>query len=285
MNFQRTIIFIAVILAIAVAAFLLELRFSLSSELYERTEQQPGAPFAEEPTGPAPQPSSSSTPTAKVPIIVYHIVRPSYPSDDPGVRAIAVTPQTFDAELAHLADAGYHVIGFRVLESHFAAGAPLPVKPVILSFDDGWSDQYDYAFPILEKYHDPATFFVFTNSIGRRGFMTWDDLKNLTAAGMTIGDHTKSHPFLTKITDPRKLWEEIDGSKLLLESRLGVSITEFAYPFGQYNPDILTLVQQAGYKSARGDYWKGNTQSSDHLYELSAVNAPTTTAAFIKRFP
>ena len=285
MNTRPILLVSAAAMLIIAAVTLTGPVFSHSRELYERHEQQPGAPFAEEPTGPAPQPSSSSTPTAKVPIIVYHIVRPSYPSDDPGVRAIALTPQTFDAELAHLATAGYHVIGFHALELHFAAGAQLPTKPVILSFDDGWGDQYAYAFPILQKYHDSATFFVFTNAIGRRGFMTWDDLKNLTAAGMAIGDHTKSHPFLTKITDPRKLWDEIHGSKLLLESRLGVSVTEFAYPFGQYNPDILTLVQQAGYKSARGDYWKGNTQSADHLYELSAVNAPTTTAAFIKRFP
>ncbi len=243
------------------------------------------AKYAEEPSGPAPQPASSSTRTAIVPILVYHIVRPRYSGDDAAVKAIALTPQTFDAELAHLQHARYHVVGFHALESYFASSTPLPAKPIILSLDDGWGDQYVYAFPILEKYHDTATFFVFTNAIGHRGFMTWQDLKNLEAAGMTIGDHSESHPFLTKISDPQKLWNEIDGSKVILQNELGTPVTEFAYPFGQYDANIIALVRKAGLLSARGDYWSGDTQSADHLYELSAVNAPTTTAKFVKDFP
>ena len=241
--------------------------------------------YAEEPTTSAPQSASGTAQKALVPILVYHIVRPSYPGDDAAVRALAMTPQIFDAELAHLQSAGYRVIGFRDLEAYFASSTPLPPKPVILSFDDGWGDQYAYALPILKKYGYTATFFVFTNSIGHRGFMTLQDLKDLLAAGMTIGDHTKSHPFLTKITDPGKLWDELYGSKIILQNALGVPVTEFAYPFGQYNANIIALLQKAGFLSARGDYWSGNTQSANHLYELSAVNAPTTTPAFIRDFP
>lgn len=220
-----------------------------------------------------------------VPILVYHVVRPSYPGDDAAVRAIALTPETFGKELAHLKSAGYHLISFHELEAHFQSNAPLPPKPIILSFDDGWRDQFVYAFPILKAHGDRATFFIFTNAIGRRGFMTWDDLRALVAAGMPIGAHSRSHPFLTKITDPAKLWNEIDGSKTLLEKTLGVSVTEFAYPFGQYNPAIVALVKKAGFLAARGDYWSGNRQTPERLYMLSALNAPTTTAAFEKLFP
>lgn len=230
-------------------------------------------------------PIATSTAGINVPILVYHIVRPSYPGDDTAVRAIALTPETFDAELSHLQSAGYHIIGFRNLEAYFASSTPLPTKPVILSFDDGWRDQFQYAFPLLEKYHDKATFFIFTNAIGHRGFVTWSDLHTLVATGMMIGDHSRTHPYLTKITDPGKLRDEIVGSQRILEQGLGVPITEFAYPFGQYNPTIITLLKQAGFKSARGDYWSGNLQSADRLYELSALNAPTTTAAFDARFP
>ncbi len=248
-----------------------------------------GAPneseYAEEPTGPAPQPSASSTKTVVVPILVYHIVRPSYPDDSAAVRAIAMTPEIFDAELSHLQNSGYHVIGFHDLELYFASSTPLPTNPIIISLDDGWHDQYEYAFPILKAHRMTATFFIFTNAVGHRGFFSWSELQEVVASGMTIGDHSISHPFLTKITDPKKLWGEIDGSKTLLEQKLNVPITEFAYPFGQYNADIIALVKQAGFLSARGDYWSGATQSSDHLYELSAINAPTTTAAFAKRFP
>lgn len=219
-----------------------------------------------------------------LPILVYHVVRPSYPSDSVSVRAIAMTPEIFDAEMSHLKNAGYHVVRFSDLEAYFSSNTPLPFRPVILSFDDGWSDQFIYAFPILQKYQYPATFFVFTNAIGHKGFLTWDNLHALVAAGMTIGDHTRSHPYLTSITSTTTLRSEIEGSQKILKERLGVPVNEFAYPFGQYNPTIVSIVREAGYSAARGDYYTGE-QSADRLFELSATNAPTTTARFEQLFP
>ncbi|MDR3571003.1 MAG: polysaccharide deacetylase family protein [Candidatus Pacebacteria bacterium] len=247
----------------------------------------------DQPTPPIPEPAaaiasgaSSTLPqSAVVPIIVYHIVRPSYPSDDAAVRALAVTPETFAAQLAHLQSAGYQTISFDDLERYFRTGAPLPPKPVIISFDDGWGDQFQYAFPVLQQYKDTATFFVFTNSIGHKGFMTWDDLRELAASGMSIGDHTKSHPFLTKIVNPAKLWDEINGSKIILQEQLGIQVTTFAYPFGQYNDAIISTLRAAGFEGARGDYWNGDTQTPDKLYGMSAMNAPTSTEKFIKQYP
>lgn len=233
---------------------------------------------------PPESPTSTSTPV-RVPIIVYHIVRPSYPTDSADVRKLAVTPEIFDAQLAYLQDAGYHVVNFTDLENYFASSAPLPAKPIILSFDDGWSDQYEYALPILEKYHDTATFFIFTNAIGHHGFFTADEIHALVAAGMSLGDHSRSHPYLTKITDPAKLWDEIDGSKVILESEFGVPVTVFAYPFGQYSTDTIATLQKAGFIMARSDYWSGPTQYSDHLYQLSAINVPTTLEKFKRYFP
>lgn len=227
---------------------------------------------------------ASSTEKLNLPILVYHIVRPSYPSDSGAVRAIALTPETFDAEMRYLRTAGYNIVRFSDLEAYFRNGTPLPAKPIILSFDDGWSDQFTYAFPILEKYHYTATFFVFTNAIGRPSFLSWDDLRQMLAAGMTVGDHTRSHPYLTGISDPSVLWDEIDGSKQTLEKRLGITVNEFAYPFGVYTPTIQALVEKAGYQSARGDYYSGE-QTANRLYALSAINAPTTTALFEKKFP
>lgn len=242
--------------------------------------------YAETPTAlPSALPRASTTPRISLPILVYHIVRPSYASDSAAVRAIALTPETFDAELLHLQNAGYHVIGFRDLETYLASSTPLPEKPIILSFDDGWRDQFVYAFPILKKYRDTATFFVFTNALGRRKFLSWADVRALRLAGMTIGDHTRFHPYLTRITDSRQLWEEIYGSKRVLEKELGAPVTEFAYPFGQYNRDVVALVKKAGFQSARGDYWGDGIQSLDRLYTLPALNAPTTTAAFNRKFP
>ncbi len=228
---------------------------------------------------------ASSTGQFKLPILVYHIVRPSYPTDSRAVRALAHTPEVFDAEMKYLADAGYHVVSFSDLERHFKNGSVLPKKPVIISFDDGWGDQFRYAFPILEKYHYTATFFVFTNPIGGRGFLTWDQLRMMRDAGMTIGSHSLSHPYLTRIADPTTLQNEIAGSKQVLEKQLGVTINEFAYPFGQYNASIMAAVAQAGYLSARGDRSTNGEQTASRLYELDALNAPTTTALFAQKFP
>lgn len=228
--------------------------------------------------------SSSAAHEIRLPILVYHVVRPSSPNDSAAVRAIAVTPEIFDAEMNHLKSAGYHVVRFDDLEAYFTSDTPLPPKPIILSFDDGWGSQFIYAFPILEKYRYPATFFIFTNSIDHHGFFTLDNLRALQAAGMTIGDHSRSHPYLADITSTSTLWDEIAGSKQVLEQKLGIPINEFAYPFGQYNATIVSLVKEAGYKSARGDAYSG-TQSAGRLFTLSALNAPITLSAFENAFP
>ncbi len=226
-----------------------------------------------------PNAHSASSTEIQIPILVYHVVRPSYPSDSAAVRALALTPETFDAEMLYLKNAGYHIVQFSDLESYFAHHTTLPSKPVILSFDDGWHDQFVYAFPILQKYGYTATFFIFTNAVGHTGFLTWDNLHTLIAAGMTIGAHTRSHTYFTHILSTTTLWSEIDGSRKLLQKELGTPINEFAYPFGQYNSNIVSLVQAAGFKAARGDYYTGE-QSKSRLYGLSAINAPTTLPRF-----
>jgi len=246
------------------------------------------ARYAEVSPLPEQSPSSvaSSTEKLKLPILVYHIIRPSYESDSPAVKNIAHTPEIFDAEMKYLDDAGYHVVSFGNLENYYRIGKSLPKKPIIISFDDGWNNQYQYAFPILEKYHFTATFFVFTNPIGiNKSFITWEELRNMRDAGMTIGSHSRSHPYLTRISDPTKLWNEIRGSKEKLEKELGVPVTEFAYPFGQYTPSIVAMVEKAGYKSARGDRYYRGEQTARRLYELDAMNAPTTLSSFAQKFP
>jgi len=229
--------------------------------------------------------AASSTGPIQVPILVYHVVRPSYPSDTAEIKKYAVTPELFDAELAHLRDAGYHVIGFQNLAARLASSTPLPTKPVILSFDDAWGDQYRYAFPVLEKYHDTATFFVFTNALGSRGFLTWAQLKTMLAAGMTVGDHSKSHPYFTHLTATSSLMSEIVDTKRVLEAKLNAPVIAFAYPFGQYNARVLEYVKKAGFVFGRGDAWRGPDVSPATQYTLSALNAPTSLGEFNRLFP
>lgn len=221
---------------------------------------------------------------AQTPILVYHIVRPAYPSDTREIRQFAVTPELFDQQMAYLQNNGYHVMSFAPLEAYFAGGPALPPHAVIITFDDAWEDQYIYAFPILEKYHYTATFFIPTNFPDHPGFISWNQLRTMSQAGMSIESHSESHPYLSLITSTSTLWNEIDGSKLILQKELGITPTEFAYPFGEFDPQIIALVQQAGYKLARGDYLSTHNSAAQR-YALGVVNAPTTMTAFETLFP
>ena len=186
-----------------------------------------------------------------IPIIVYHSIRPSYPGETALVKRFTTEPTILDQEFAHLKEKGYQVISFNELLKYFDEGKPLPPKAVILTFDDGWKNQYIYAFPLLKKYGFTATFFVFTNAIGHKNFLSWEEIKEMDAAGMTIGGHTKTHPYLTKITDPEKLAAEIAGGKKILEDHLGKKVDVFAYPFGLYNDAVIKAVRDAGYRIGR----------------------------------
>ena len=142
-------------------------------------------------------------------------------------------------------------MSFERLADNLEHGVALPERPVILSFDDGWDNQFNHAFPLLQKYGFTATFFAVTDYLDHENFMTTDQLKALLAAGMTIGSHTRSHPALPTIGDKTQLWNQIAGSKMWLEQQLGVTIDTFAYPYGAYSPAIVSTVKAAGYRTAR----------------------------------
>jgi peptidoglycan/xylan/chitin deacetylase (PgdA/CDA1 family) len=222
--------------------------------------------------------SFSTTSAAVVPILVYHIVRPAYANDSAGIRAMRVTPEVFQEEMQWLRNEGYAVIPLRELEAHLTRGVRLPPKPVVITLDDDWEDQYVYAFPILKAFGYDATFFVPSNFPGNSSFISWDQLREMVAAGMTVGSHSESHPYLTRIESTSTLEAEIAGSKAELESELHVPITEFNYPFGAYTPRIIALVKAAGYAAARTDAYSKNNREKD-LYQLPGLNAPTSLAA------
>jgi peptidoglycan/xylan/chitin deacetylase (PgdA/CDA1 family) len=189
---------------------------------------------------------------ASVPILIFHSVRPYWPTDLKRARRYIVTPYTFDRELGYLKENGYVSVSFDDLAHRLSFGTPLPPKPLIISFDDGWASQYQYALPLLKKYGFIATFFIFTNAIGVKNFMSWDQVLALKEADMQIGCHSKSHPALTRIKSEEALREEIFGAKQIIETHLRKTVTAYDYPFGLYNDHIIDLVKEAGFVCARG---------------------------------
>ena len=214
--------------------------------------------------------TSSTTPEVlHIPIFIYHSVRPDFLGESVMQKSFSITPETFEAQLQYLETHGYTSITLDELELDIENGTTSPIaKPVVLTFDDGNRNQYEYAFPLLKKYHDTATFFIYTNPIGKDpDFMTWDQVKELDAAGMTIGDHTLSHPYLSKLT-PQELRIEVLGAKLVLEDHLGKSVVHFASPFGSTSDELVALLKEAGFKTGRTTD-KGAYHSKDDILRLT----------------
>jgi len=217
-----------------------------------------------------PQTPETASDQVTVPILIYHSIRPYRTADLAGVRKYITTPDALDEEFAYLKDNGYVSISFDDLADRLQSGKALPAKPVIICFDDGPETQYTYALPLLKKYSYTATFFLFTNAIGRPHYLNWEQVIELSSEGMQIGCHSRFHPYLTKISNEKVLWDEISGAKERLEARLGKPVTAYAYPFGQYNEHIVGLVKKAGFTCARGTY-PGVVHSRDDLFALTGL--------------
>lgn len=211
---------------------------------------------------------SVATSSVKVPIFVYHSVRP-YEPEPKEIDEFDITPELFERQLQYLEDNGFTAISMDALVDFLTKAKPLPPKSVILTFDDGWENQYTYAFPLLKKYNDTATFFIFTNAIDYRHFLTWQEIEEMHKSGMEIGSHTKSHPYLSKLSYD-VLREEISESKKILEKHLGMRITAFSSPFGYSNTAIVSLITDAGYTSGRTLY-RGVHHAKDDLLKLKSI--------------
>ncbi len=184
----------------------------------------------------------------RVPILMYHYLSVPPPGSDAIRQGLSVGPDVFRAQLITLREHGYTSISMTDLAYAIDMGTPLPPKPVVITFDDGYRDNYENAFPILKEEGFTATFFVFTNVIEERNttYMTWEMLVEMQQAGMEIGSHTLSHLDLSGRTEAR-IRQELSNSRELLQQRLGVEIRTLAYPYGGYDSGVAELARQSGY--------------------------------------
>lgn len=126
----------------------------------------------------------------------------------------------------------------------------LPDKPVLITFDDGYQDNYDNAYPILRKYGLKGTVFVVTSFLGtRKGYLTWDECREMEKNGMTVASHTVDHKSMTDLTNDQ-LRAGSSSRRRRPKPSLGHEVKYMAYPTGAYNLHIAQLVREAGYKAA-----------------------------------
>jgi peptidoglycan/xylan/chitin deacetylase (PgdA/CDA1 family) len=179
-------------------------------------------------------------------VLTYHRVR-----DDSLDPHISVRPQTFDHQLRYLANR----YAFVRLDALLAPPDPVNNgrKPAAaLTFDDGYLDNYEHAFPLLKKYAAPATIFLVSRWLGRPTFLSRRHIAEMSKHGIEFGSHTRTHPVLSRVSADQAKYE-IEGSKMDLERLLGASVRFFAYPKGKFrdvNAEIIRGVAAAGYKAA-----------------------------------
>src|SRR3989338_10297031 len=199
-----------------------------------------------------------------VPIMMYHHVDHTFKP-----RLDTVSPENFERHMEFLAQHHYRVISLDELIRGINNGKVFPRNTVVITFDDGYLDNYTNAFEILKRYQFPATIFVPSDDIDTKEHLSWDQLKEMQAHNITIGSHTRTHAYLPDLfmIDQKK---EIEGSKQILEEKLKTEIAYFAYPIGGFNDQIKQLLKDAGYKAACTTN-RGFKRTNKDIFELKRV--------------
>jgi peptidoglycan/xylan/chitin deacetylase (PgdA/CDA1 family) len=183
----------------------------------------------------------------ELPILMYHSVDRAVPKGN----VLTVTVDTFERQMAFFKKNHYRVLPLDSVADYVSKKSKVSSRVVALTFDDGYEDNYTYAFPILKKYNFPATVFVIVSEVGKPGRLNWDQIREMRSSGLiSFGSHTLTHPFLPQIKSDQLLKNEILGSKNELELRLGAAVDTFCYPMGRFDPRVEAVVKDSGYKLA-----------------------------------
>ena len=204
------------------------------------------------------------------PILEYHMVRSE--QVEPDEIAYNVSPEEFREQLAYLKEEGYTTISLLDYMKARKGKLTLPEKPIVLTFDDGYDDNYYEMLPILEEFGMKATVYMITNKIGQPKYLTWDELRDMQRRGIEIGSHTANHLPLTILT-PEDRHDEVYLSKLLMEWNGIKTVFTFSYPNGAYDETMPTLLQETEYLTAvTGDGGLNTMQTNPYL--LQRINIP-----------
>lgn len=170
-----------------------------------------------------------------------------------------ISRDTFLQQMQYLALTGYNVIPLRDLYD-FVTGkkATIPKNAVVITIDDGWRSTYTEVFPEMKRRHFPFTVFVYPRIIGQTSHaMTWKQVRELSEAGVAIQSHSLSHPFLTHRrhtafddkTYAEWLERELAESKKILEKETGKGVEFIAYPYGDFDHNVVKTASKAGYRA------------------------------------
>jgi O-antigen biosynthesis protein len=222
-----------------------------------------------------------------VPILMYHSI------SDPdkarrAFRNFTISPGIFSAHLHYLAEEGYIAMTVTQFARAVRDHRPLPARPIVITFDDGFADFYSAAFPLLQRNGFKATIYITTGFVGRtslwlrregetmRPMLTWDQVREISASGFECGTHTLNHvPLDTLPAETAQI--EITRCKSVLQEQISTPVNTFAYPFGYYTPVIQSFLRDAGYSSAcalKHDF----SSTGDDLFALARLHITANTS-------
>lgn len=223
-------------------------------------------------------PTATPTPTevplpdeADVPILMYHYVSRLPAGADQYRRDLTISPEAFEAQLQYLGEAGYHPVTLTDLYLYLTEGYPLPEKPVILTFDDGYRDAYEVVFPKLLDHGFPGTFFVLATPAHQESeaYLTWSQMKDMSDAGMDIQAHGRDHVDLRGRPYDYLVYQVL-GIREAIEYHTERAPRFFCYPSGRWDSDVIAVLESAGYWGAATTEY-GWTHAREDLFEMARL--------------
>jgi peptidoglycan/xylan/chitin deacetylase (PgdA/CDA1 family) len=216
--------------------------------------------------------SSGQEELKKIPVLTYHNIVQELEDEDPWLN---VTPGQFRLHLQTLKEEGYETITFSDYYRYVTEDFPLPDKPIIINFDDGYLSNYEYGFPILKEMNMKATIFIVTSTVGANydwmfPHFTWQQALQMEQSGLVdIQSHTHTHSNIAQINNADMI-KELRLSKYLIETNLNKECEFLAYPYGLFSEKSLYQAEAAGYKMQM-------------LFENTGVNTKNTPLNQVKR--
>lgn len=209
--------------------------------------------------------SAKENSAIKIPVLLYHVVKPNPDPTNPYQFSL----EEFEKHMAYLKENGYRTLTMKQYFNILDGKAAMPEKPILLTFDDNSNDFYPYVYPVLQKYGMKATQFTVSNWVNGSWNMTESEILMVMENGVDIQNHTVTHPFLADLSKEEQ-YLEIHNATEAHKDLTGRTTFAFAYPYGNYNSDTISLLKELGFKGA---FKVGGGLSTDksNRYELPRI--------------
>lgn len=198
-----------------------------------------------------------------IPVIYYHSVDPSEANE------VTISPDRLRSELEYIKNSGYTTLTTTEVYDYLANNKPIPEKSILITFDDGYMDNYTNAFPILKELNMKATIFLISGGIDNGYYLSRDQIKEMSKYGIDFQSHTVDHKYLDQLSYEEQL-KQVTQSREDIKKITNKDVIAIAYPYGNYNDDTVKAIEAAGYSLAFTTD-RGLADRDDNILELNRI--------------